>query len=450
MATSKRNFLIELYQEYLEEASFLYEQRLMLYDDPEITWLDIGDYEERFEPYIDGLVIGEELALDVCKIQSKEGDFGELHACMRVFCRQKRKDLVLQTLEEIDADEEEIMKAVADAFKYEFPEDWQNEFLQMLLEGNKRLIPFLAIVSGYRRLKWGRELLGLLKETPSETLPKLIWAFGRIGDQNACPPLLKYLEHEEEFVRFSAALSLLRLGEYSTINKCIEHVGNQNWPVIPLALGADRSSVDMFLELANTRTPKADYLIALGLLGDVSAASTLISFLNTPDTAESAALALQLITGAQLYEEVFVPDEVDEDELFEEELEKYKQGQVPTRLDGEPFGSAITRISQKTEEWEQWWEANRSYFRPGVRYRNGKPYSPACLLDTIKSEHSRYWLRELAYEELVIRYDIDFPFEADMLVSQQKRIIRQYEEWIEKREGYFQNGQWCFKGKVLG
>ena len=36
------DFETELYQEHLEEASFLYEQRLTLFDDPEITWLDIA------------------------------------------------------------------------------------------------------------------------------------------------------------------------------------------------------------------------------------------------------------------------------------------------------------------------------------------------------------------------------------------------------------------------
>ena len=65
------DFETELYQEHLEEASFLYEQRLTLFDDPEITWLDIEDFEERFEAHIDALVVGEELAL-------KERDLGDL------------------------------------------------------------------------------------------------------------------------------------------------------------------------------------------------------------------------------------------------------------------------------------------------------------------------------------------------------------------------------------
>ena len=127
MATSLRNLYIELYQEHLEEASFLYEQRLTLFNDPEITWEDIHDFEERFEAHIDGLVVGEELALEVCKTQAREGDFGELHAVVRVFCRQKRQDLSPGCWTELDAEDAERTQAVSDALKHEFLEDWQED-----------------------------------------------------------------------------------------------------------------------------------------------------------------------------------------------------------------------------------------------------------------------------------------------------------------------------------
>jgi len=49
MATSIRAFNIELYQEHLEEASFLYEQRLGLLNDPELTWKDLDEFEQRLK-----------------------------------------------------------------------------------------------------------------------------------------------------------------------------------------------------------------------------------------------------------------------------------------------------------------------------------------------------------------------------------------------------------------
>jgi len=449
MATSIRNFLIELYQEYLEEASFLYEQRLTLFDDPEVTWEDIHDFEERFEPHIDGLVVGEELALNVCKTQASEGDFGELHAAVRVFCRQNRKDLVVRVLEELDPEDAESIQAVRDALKHELPEDWQDEFVRMLSEDDQKLIPILANVFGFRRLKRGTELLKALEGSPNEFLATIIWALGRLGEQDARAPLLKHIRHQDESIRSATALALLRLGEEQTITQCLQHARLQNWPLIPLGLGGNRSAVNVMLEKAKAGNAETDCVIALGLLGDISAIDTLLEHLTNAETGESAAMSLQILTGADLYEDVFIPDEIDEDELFEEELKKFKEGQVPTRLDGEPFGITITRISQKPEDWQKWWAENKSHFNPAIRYRNGKPYSPACLLENLQSEKSPRIVRQMAYEEFVIRYGIDFPFETDMLVSQQKQAIAKYAEWIKTNGSRFRDGEWYFAGQLV-
>jgi len=86
------DFAIGIYLEYLAEFSFLYEQRLSLRDDLELTWKDICDFEERFEAHIDELVVGEDLALEVCKQQASEGDFGELHA--RCGCSAGKSDWI--------------------------------------------------------------------------------------------------------------------------------------------------------------------------------------------------------------------------------------------------------------------------------------------------------------------------------------------------------------------
>lgn len=449
MATSIRNFLIELYQEYLEEASFLYEQRLTLFDDPEITWKDIEDFEERFEPHIDGLVVGEDLALEVCKQQAKEGDFGELHAAIRLFCRQNRKELVLQVLEELDPEDTEKMQAVSDALKHELQEEWHEEFIQMLSEGDQKLISILANVFSFRRLKAGTELLKALETSPIDSLPKVISALGRLGEQAARRPLLRYLAHEDESVRLATALTLLRLGEEQTINQCMQHAPSQSWPSIPLGLGGNRSAVNVLLEKAKAGNAEGECLIALGLLGDISAIFTLAANIARQELAQTAATALNLITGAELYEEVFIPEEIDEDELFEEELEKFKQGQIPTRPDGQPFGITITRLSQKPEDWQKWWAENKSRFNIGIRYRNGKPYSPACLLENLESEKSPRQVRQLAYEELVIRYGVDFPFETDMFVAQQKQAIAKYAEWLKANSSRFKEGVWYFAGQLM-
>jgi len=388
------DFETELYQEHLEEASFLYEQRLTLFDDPEITWLDIADFEERFEAHIDALVVGEEPALNICKTQAMEGDFGELHAAVRVFCRQNRLDFVQECLESLDPEDTERVQAISDALNHELPAEWKEEFIRILSEGDQKLIPVVAKLAGYQRLPFERELLATLQQNNSQAVSNIIWAIGRVREQYARTLLFnKYLKHEDKSVCSATALALLRIGDPQTLDHCLHSVHSGNWPLLPLGLGGNRSTAAVLIESATNNKASADCLIGI-------------------------------------YEDVFIPEEIDEDELFEEELEKLKRGES-LYPPGEEPGTTITRISQKPEDWQKWWAENKSHFNPAIRYRNGKPYSPACLLENLQSEKSLRIVRQMAYEEFVIRYGIDFPFETDMLVSQQKQAIAKYSEWIK-------------------
>jgi hypothetical protein len=215
-----------------------------------------------------------------------------------------------------------------------------------------------------------------------------------------------------------------------------------------LGLAGGRGTLGLLTELAN-KNGATDCLTALGLVGDPASVPLLISRLEQEDAAASAATALQCLTGAALYETVFVPDEVDEDELFESEREQLKQGKKPTRGDGRPWGSNVTRLSQKPDDWQKWWAENGSSFDPGIRYRNGKPYSPASLLGALESEHTSHRMRQWAYEELVIRYGMDVPFEADMPVAKQMRALQNIGEWVQSNSSRFQEGAWYFAGREM-
>lgn len=442
------DFVVTLCLDHLAEASFLYEQRLGLFDDTELTWRDIEDFEQRFEPHIDGLVVGEDVALEVCKQKAGEGDFGELHAAMRVFCRQNRLDLTLETLEQLVPEDKEKLRAAVDAIKHEMPEAWQGKFIWLLRDGHSTIASILAEVIGYRRIPVGQELLQTLQQNNSETIATVVWALGRLREPNARALLFERLQQGDEAIRSAAVLALLRLGEAQATHYCLQFARTQNWPLLPLGLSGDRSVVPYLLDIAGTDQPATDCLIALGLLGHASAIDILLKHLNDTELAEAAARALNLITGAELYEEVFTPEEIDEDELFDEELEKLKRGE-PLYPPGQEPGTTITRLSEKTDDWHEWWAVNKLRFDPKLRYRNGKPYSPACLLENLESEKSPAQVRQLAYEELVIRYGIDFPFETDMFVAQQKQALEKYAAWIKVNDSQFKPGRWYFAGQLM-
>ncbi len=62
--------------------------------------------------------------------------------------------------------------------------------------------------------------------------------------------------------------------------------------------------------------------------------------------------------------------------------------------------------------WKAWFAGHAKDFDANSRYRNGKHYSPRALLDHLLDATSTYQMRQLAAEELVIRYGCPVPFEA--------------------------------------
>jgi uncharacterized protein (TIGR02270 family) len=444
MATSQRAFLIELYEEHLQEASFLYEQRRALYGNPEITWKKVGEFEERLEAHIDGLVVGDKLAIEVCKTRAAEGDLGELFAAMCVFCHQDQRDLALAALEQLDPADAEKLSAVADAIKYELPDPWFQDFLTLLASGDPKFPPILARAFGCRRFPCGPQLLSAVRHCATSALPELIWTLGRIAYEPAKGPLLDYLRSEEEPVRAAAAIALARIGEPSVIDYCLDEAPSKAWAILPLGLAGGRTALGPLTELSKKNSDAG--IVALGLLGDPVSVPFLISRLEQEDTAPPAAMALQCLTGADLYEAVFVPDEVDEDELFESERERVKQGKTLDRGDGRPFGSNVTRLSQNQDAWTNWWGANQDRFITGTRYRNGGTFSPKRLIETLTAERTPRWLRQYCCEELAIRYGNDFGLETDMPVRSQILRLAEASAWSQSGATRFEEAAWYFGG----
>lgn len=446
----QQQFRSSFYIEYLEEAAFLYEQRLSLLNDPEITWKDLADFEKRFEAHIDALVVGEELALDVCRTQALGGDFGELHAAIRVFCRQNKGEFVAEAWRNHDPKDVDRTKAIGDALKEDCPDNWQESLTSIFLSNYFQLIPVAASVFGYRRFEAEKALLHALYHSPDHILPSIIWALGRIGRRSAHSALVPFINHSDQDVRKAAAESLLRLGETKVLQHCLDEAPFENWPLTAVGLGGGPDAVKVLQDRVRQGHADDDCLVAMGLLGDLSAVPVLYASLAKEDLARSAATSLYLITGADLHEEVFIPDKINEDELFDEEFEAYrKEGKVPAKPDGGLFGETIRRLSQNPRDWEEWLRDNKSRFTQNYRYRLGKPYTPNCLFETLMSEASPYRARQLAIEELKIRYDADFPIEADMPVNAQEILLAKIAQWSQANEARFQPGAWYLAGRLM-
>jgi uncharacterized protein (TIGR02270 family) len=445
---SVRAFRKSLYREHLEEAAFLYDQRRGLFDDPDIKWLEIEKFEERLEAHIDGLVVGGELALEICRRQGEEGEPGELYAGACVFCRRGRPDLLGITLNGLEPQHAARAQAVRDAMKDEMPVEWAHALGSNLTRGFQKLIPIFAEYSGYRRVSTGIDLNGLIGHVPDDALAPVVWALGRLPSEETDTRLRDCLRHANPEVRASAAIALLRRGDIHARGACrVSASQGDSAMYLPLAACGQRSDAALLQECVVKQEDPAKALMALGVLGDVGTVRFLVEHLEDDAHAGAAAAALQLITGAPLREEIAIDEEVKEDELFDEELQAYREtGEAPKHADGRPFGTSVTRTSRASTDWQDWLSKHKTEFEAGRRYRLGKPFSPGTLVDTLFAASSSRQVRSLAYEELVIRYQIDVAFEAEMRVGQQKAQINMLARVCRSREASFERGCWYFAG----
>ena len=131
LGESAQLFLEELYLEHLDEASFLYTQRLNLMQEPYRSWRDTERIEDRIQAHIEALE--NDAALDICLKQSWEGAPGVLYAVVRLFCRRKLDDPVKEILANLDPMNKDKVYAVINAFNHDLPVEWHPFIERMLL-----------------------------------------------------------------------------------------------------------------------------------------------------------------------------------------------------------------------------------------------------------------------------------------------------------------------------
>ncbi|MBS0453290.1 MAG: hypothetical protein JSS14_18515 [Proteobacteria bacterium] len=437
MVATLKAFTRGLHEEHLQEISLLFEQRLAMRRKPDFTWLEVEDIEDRIEAHLDALLIGGELALEVCRHAAQEGDFGEVFGAIVVFCRQQQAPLLAEALRTMDLKDPKKQYALAMALRKALPANWAGFVEQALTQGDARLVPALATVSGHLRLPHGAALQAALRRSPEHALP-IIEALGRLRDASAQPVLQAALHGPDALVANAAALALWRIGR-----------GQPDLADAPstLAVTGGPGVAEVLRRRVADGQASAQEILALGVLGHPPSWRALFDCLAQPELAESAATALQWSTGAALRAEVFVPEEVDEQALFKHELQAWQQyKQAPARPDGQPFGDVVSKPVIDPAAWRQWFEANTHRFERHLRYHDGQPCSPAALVATLLSPRGDARLRTYAALEMDIRYGCRVPFELDMDVAQQRRALHIMQAWSRHEGGAFQPGHWYLNG----
>jgi uncharacterized protein (TIGR02270 family) len=434
VATSIRQFNIDLYREHVDEASFLYDQRQAYLVDREVDWPELHQWEERLEAHLDALVVGGDCAADVCLRQSAEGEAGTLCTAIRVLARQSRKAQVFSILEALGEPEQPIVRAAAEALCREAPAAWRDDLARALLESQQQSTRILAKVIGYRRFPLEDALRAKLESTPSVGRAELAWALGRVGTTASVAALRPLVADDDEAVREASAIALLRLGDDRLLTVAEHAAASQPWARLVLVMAGKASALPFLLEAIRTQPIDPQTILSLGLLGDLSAVPPLLELLGRQALSESAAVALNTLTGAELHEVAFVPEQIDRDELLDDERDAYdRDGTLPTQ-GSRPYGNHERRPLLDQDAWRSWLTENRGRFDRHQRWRMGRPHGPLAVFHCLRNASTPYAVRAATYEELVIAFGLDVPFEADLPVVQQVRYLRKIEQWALERE----------------
>lgn len=421
-----------LFEEHLEKAGFLYEQRQVQMREGLLEWPSIAALEHRLHGHVDALTLGKESAELACVELMGEFGAGSVFAALSVFCRNRNARLTSAALRCLDDEDPGTIRAVRDALCFELPDDWGRFVDQAIARSGKPArLGVLASVAAFKNLPVGTQLLAAVQSSAAAT-PEMLDALGRLQVSSAQPLLRTFLVHPDASLRSAALLSLCQLRDYESLHDASALGATEAWPRLAMGVAGGPHAVQILLRVAESSSADRDCLLALGALGDPVALPALCACLQREAIAADAAQALQWITGAQLYEESFIPENVDEASLTDDELQAWRQnGKPPTRPDGRAFGDTVIKVSCDAQVWRQWLATATGVLTPGLRYRSGKPCEPGALVDVLADRRSDRVERHMAALELAMRYRCPVHFDGDMLVEQQWASLGAMRAWAE-------------------
>jgi len=424
MALNDKLFHRELYVEHLEEGAFQYATRIAWLTDEEVGWQDLERLEYAIEAHLDGLVVGGEEALNVCLEMLPDAEFDLLFIIALLFCRLRSSSGLAALWQNFDFDDEQKVRAVSDAFLWECPTKWRLHISKVFESGKIGLFPVLAPILARLQISVGPAYLRGLRQIKANFLPAMLAPLPLLPDaMEVLPGLQQLIGDPDHYIAGAAILASLRLGQRSVLARC--RAEPQFFP-LHLVVAGELDEARRILVVAETGNANADCLFALGLWGNPGVVPVLLRYLPHETYGAAAAQALHLITGAPLFETVRDPGQVTEDELFEHELEDFRQGRLPAMF----AGDEIEKLSQDPARWQEWLTNNAAHFQAGQRYRLGEPATPAVMVQQLIDNRTPNHIRQWVYLELVLRYGLGIHFDPHDQVARQRQSLQAIYQWL--------------------
>ncbi len=410
-------FARDLYLEHLEEIGFLLLQCKDQFDDMDVNWPGIQDFEKRLDAHLDAVQIGGPPAFECVKLFLSDDDEDNIFAAaytltsMEYGRDEENIGLIIKSLiDAYDHEENDLFTIYVKALKYGHSPLIKDK-LEELLNHEQFSIQATAVeILTHRREGDPAKIAKLVRTPDPEPRAAATHFLGLAGRRDVLPFLERFLSDYLDPNWEKLVLASLQLGSVAGLNHAraacqSESTVTENLPLY-IALAGDRTDLNLLINTLSFKKHNTTVVEGFGVIGDVKVLPILIEKLKTEDEnlKSKVVYSLELITGAGLTEEQVVEDEV------------------------------VEVNTTSPEQWSEWWQANQNRFDSKKRWRRGKPFTLGGCIEEMKDPKRKYCERQRAYLELIIRSGVHIPFEADWFIPKQQEAIEKWEEWWEENK----------------
>lgn len=369
--------LIDVLEEHLEEADFLFQQRENALSDRVYDLPGLFELEERLLAHLDGLVLGGKEAWTLLAPKLVGGEVGEVFAAAFVALESGEPARIELLQKTFGGAEGPILDGIRHALRHT-PSPEIEKIVRPYLNNEKGAIRAAAIdVISFRRLPLEIRLLqaGLQEKDPL-VVAAAANAVGQLRLADLKNEIEEALESDAAPVRLEAMRAGLLLKSEKALRRCRravqERVKEGGDAILLLGLLGHPEDGSLLMKALGEAALARNAIPSLGLLGRAAAMEPLIQCAADPKLARLAGEAIRTLTGVDLEKEKLVTPPAakakTEDEDDELEADPDEGLPVPDR-----------------EKLEGWWRKNASRFDPKGRYRKGRPYGAPSLIDILRT-----------------------------------------------------------------
>lgn len=375
--------IVDILEEHLDEADYLFSQRLFSMEMLDIDNEDMGKLDDRLRAHLEGLVLGGDDAWGLIAEGVEEGTVSQAFVAA-IVAMEGEEPFRLEALEQVlERATPEIFEGVRWACCLTV---WPGVagFAKHLMGSESPQAKALAIESmTHLGIDPGQELGEALKSSTQVLLLAGLWGVGRLGARRCLQAVWDYAAMGEPMVQ-AAALESLAVLEPQTARRCCLDIIKAAGPCTRHAVGVlgvlgNKQDLGLLIQMMNdpnARVARAA-MLAVGGLGEVSGVPALITMLEHEKLGGVAGFALGKILGDGLPDEEAVASDVLCDS--EENQDSEAEGEAETESEEEDWEPDDDLPMLSSEAVKAWWAKEQGRFPAGVRYRFGETYQPGPM-----------------------------------------------------------------------